>query len=239
MTGGGPGRGAVIFDCDGVLADTQACWDAAFQETAEAFGIRLSPGQLRRLRGASIGAAAAAISATLTGASAGQPGPARPRPSQAPQAEGPVVRVLRRELRVAIDRADLRLLPGVEEALHIVRGGPVGVASNGPEDVVRTVLRRLGIGHAFDVILSADDVAAPKPAPDLYHLACDRLRRDPAHAAAVEDSPAGITAALAAGLAVLAVGSDSGRSSACLGVTTLADPAALDWLRQRSQANPA
>lgn len=234
MTGRQPGRGAVVFDCDGVLADTQACWDSAFLVTADLFGVTLSPAALRRLRGASIRTAAAAISTAAARGIASQVSSARRSPP--PREPGPVARVLHRELSATLSGADLRLLPGVEDALGIVCGGPTAVASNGPEDLLRTVLRRLGITHAFDVILSADHVSAPKPAPDLYRLACDRLDVPPARAVAVEDSTTGIAAARAAGLAVLAIGGNLARPPASLAVTTLADPAALNWLRRHSHS---
>jgi beta-phosphoglucomutase-like phosphatase (HAD superfamily) len=55
------------------------------------------------------------------------------------------------------------------------------------------------------VVLSADDVVAPKPAPDLYLAACAALGAAPERAAALEDSPPGVAAASAAGMYVIAV----------------------------------
>jgi HAD superfamily hydrolase (TIGR01509 family) len=61
------------------------------------------------------------------------------------------------------------------------------------------------VADAFDAIVTSDDVAHPKPAPDLYLLACERLGVDPTDALALEDSPSGIAAAKAAGLTCIAV----------------------------------
>ncbi|HYY83115.1 MAG TPA: HAD family hydrolase, partial [Beijerinckiaceae bacterium] len=62
----------------------------------------------------------------------------------------------------------------------------------------------LADGH-FDVVVIADDVAAPKPAPDLYLAACAALGAPPERAAALEDSQTGVASARAAGLYVIAV----------------------------------
>ena len=75
------------------------------------------------------------------------------------------------------------------------------------------VLSALGLADAFDTTVTADDVARTKPDPEGYRLALDRLGVAPAGALAVEDSPAGIRAALAAGIAVLAVPTDLTREA--------------------------
>jgi beta-phosphoglucomutase-like phosphatase (HAD superfamily) len=66
------------------------------------------------------------------------------------------------------------------------------------------------IGAAFPVVVSADHprVSAPKPAPDVYLIACEELGVAPAQAVAIEDSPIGAEAALAAGLTTYAVPND-------------------------------
>ncbi|HYN63170.1 MAG TPA: HAD-IA family hydrolase, partial [Candidatus Limnocylindrales bacterium] len=62
-----------------------------------------------------------------------------------------------------------------------------------------------GFSNAFDAVVSADDVAHHKPAPDLYLLVCERLGIDPADTLALEDTTSGIAAAKAAGLTCIAV----------------------------------
>ena len=62
-----------------------------------------------------------------------------------------------------------------------------------------------GLTDAFEVIVTSDDVAHAKPAPDIYLLACERLGVPPADAIALEDSLSGVTAAKAAGLTVIGV----------------------------------
>jgi HAD superfamily hydrolase (TIGR01509 family) len=63
------------------------------------------------------------------------------------------------------------------------------------------------VAHHFDAIVSGDE-ASPKPAPDIYLLACQRLGVDPGRAVALEDSPTGVTAAKGAGMTCIGVPSD-------------------------------
>ena len=214
---------ALVFDCDGLLADTQACWDSAFRIGASDFGVALNPEQLRQLRGASVDTAAAFIVARATRTE--RPGAVPDQPA--------VARRINARLLAAIEDADLRALPGVEETLDRLAWLPRGVASNAPRDVLRRVLQRLKLEHAFQVVLSAEDVAAPKPAPDAYLLACARLGVAPARAIALEDSLAGIAAAMAAGLSVIAVTAETETTPANLTVGSLSDAAARVWLDAR------
>jgi sugar-phosphatase len=83
----------------------------------------------------------------------------------------------------------------------VAAGVPLGiVTSAGPEWVEVTVDRLLGIHSHFDVVVTRDDVTDGKPDPSGYRLACRRLDAQPSGAVAVEDSPAGVHAAVAAGI---------------------------------------
>ena len=81
----------------------------------------------------------------------------------------------------------------------------MALASNSSRQLVSTALSTAGLTDAFDAIVTADDVDAGKPAPDIYLLACERLGVRPEDSLALEDSPSGIAAAKAAGLACIAV----------------------------------
>lgn len=109
-------------------------------------------------------------------------------------------------IEAAIDDAliaELRPVPGVAEALAGI-DLPMAVASNSPRDRIMRSLDRAGIRHLFGGrICSADEVARPKPAPDVYRLAARLLDTDPRRCLAVEDSPFGVTAAAAAGMTVI------------------------------------
>lgn len=147
-TGAQPG--GVIFDCDGVLADTTPCWDAAFSATAGEFGLILGRGQLAELRGAALGSAARRLRAWS--------------PGSPPLEE--ILPVLREQLVMSIDTSPLALIEGVRELLAELHGRVrLGVASNSPRAVLLRVLARLDITHYFATAISAEDVARPKPAP--------------------------------------------------------------------------
>ena len=81
----------------------------------------------------------------------------------------------------------------------------VGLASNSPRTLVDAALATARMTDAFDAIVTSDDVEHPKPAPDIYLLACERLGVEPSDALALEDSASGVAAAKAAGLTVFGV----------------------------------
>lgn len=104
-----------------------------------------------------------------------------------------------------------RVRPGVVALLDeaVDAGVPIAVASSSSFDWVGSNLERVGLLDRFGVIVTSDDVdgdrSRTKPAPDLYRIAVERLTVEARHAVAIEDSPNGVAAALAAGLACLAV----------------------------------
>jgi beta-phosphoglucomutase-like phosphatase (HAD superfamily) len=79
------------------------------------------------------------------------------------------------------------------------------VASSSPAIWVRPLLASVQKDDCFSVIACGDEVALPKPSPQVYLLALDRLGVSAAEAVAVEDSPHGVTAARAAGLRCIAI----------------------------------
>ena len=85
-------------------------------------------------------------------------------------------------------------------------GVPVGVASNSQREFVQRTLAGAGLlDGRFAVVVSVEDVEKPKPAPDIYLEACRRLGAEPGACAALEDSPTGVQAAVAAGMYVIGV----------------------------------
>jgi HAD superfamily hydrolase (TIGR01509 family) len=105
----------------------------------------------------------------------------------------------------------------------------VGVASNSPRTFVERTLEVAGLRDRFACVLSADDVAHPKPAPDVYVALARGLGADPAACVALEDSPTGVAAARAAGAFVIGIPSLDGMvlDEADLVVESLADPRVL------------
>jgi HAD superfamily hydrolase (TIGR01509 family) len=82
---------------------------------------------------------------------------------------------------------------------------PAAIASSSPASWVVRATERLGIDGLFGAIVTGDDVARRKPAPDVYLAAARRLGADPAHTIALEDSGPGIAAARAAGMTTIAI----------------------------------
>ncbi|MGI8689739.1 MAG: HAD family hydrolase [Thermomicrobiales bacterium] len=151
-----------------------------------------------------------------------------------------------------IDRADVRerrreryherviaqaILPGVEACIRDAkqRGLKIGLASASSPDWVLGHLARLGLHVHFDTVKTSADVARVKPDPALYRAALDALGLDAAEAIALEDSPNGIAAAVAAGLFCIAIPNamtrDLDLSAADLRLTSLADLPLAELLR--------
>ena len=182
-----------IFDCDGLLADTETPDYDAWREVYEEQGLHLPVELWAQTIGTAIGHDRNDWHAPL----AEQAGPGYDR-------EG--VQTRRREFySAAIER--LTPMPGVLALLDALdeAGIPCAVASNSDRAWVDRVLAITGLTPRFRVIATADEVEHPKPAPDVYLLAAKRLGVLPEHCAAFEDSPRGLAAAHAAGLFTVAV----------------------------------
>jgi HAD superfamily hydrolase (TIGR01509 family) len=85
------------------------------------------------------------------------------------------------------------------------RGVPLAIASSSAHQLIVETLRACGLEGAFSVVAGGDEVARGKPAPDIYLLAAERLGVSPEKCIAVEDAPAGVASARAAGMRVVAV----------------------------------
>ena len=187
---------AVVFDNDGLLLDTESVWTRAEQDLFERRGLEFTPADKRELVGTSAEIAGGILERRL-----GEPGRA-----------AELIEELN-ELVVAELEHGVEAMVGARELLHELkqRGTPIGLVSNSPLVFVRRSLEIVGFDDHFDVVLSAHEVAAPKPAPDPYLEACRRLGVEPGPAVvALEDSPTGVAAARAAGLTVIGVPSIEG-----------------------------
>lgn len=100
-----------------------------------------------------------------------------------------------------------RLVPGIEEIVDDARqrGIKVGAASSSPSFWVRGLLAQHSVLEHFGVIKTIEDVAAGKPAPDLYLAAAAALNVHPEDCLAIEDAPSGAGAAVAAGIGCVVV----------------------------------
>jgi len=187
---------AVIFDNDGLLLDTESVWTRAEQDLFERRGTAFTPADKRELVGTSAAVAGAVLERRL-----GEPG----------RAEELIEEL--NALVVAELEHGVEAMIGARELLHTLRqrGTPIGLVSNSPLAFVVRSLQLVGFEDHFDIVLSAHEVAAPKPAPDPYLEACRRLGVEPGpNVVALEDSPTGVAAARAAGLTVIGVPSIDG-----------------------------
>jgi HAD superfamily hydrolase (TIGR01509 family) len=202
---------AVLFDNDGLLLDTEILWTRAEVVLFERRGATFTMENKLDLIGSSGPVAEAKVERML-----GLPG------------EGAA---LMAELHgLVMDEAlrGVEPMPGALELLERIEV-PVGVASNSPRPFVERTLEAAGLRGRFGCVLSADDVAHPKPAPDLYVELARGLGADPAHCVALEDSPTGVAAARAAGAFVIGVPSLDGvvLDEADLVAPSLRDPRVL------------
>ncbi len=106
-----------------------------------------------------------------------------------------------------VEEGVLDVRPGVARLLAELReaGTALGVVTTGSGHWVKALLSRVAADVDFDVLVFGDDVAEPKPDPEAYDLALDRLGLEPAHTVAVEDSAEGLQAARSAHLACVVV----------------------------------
>jgi HAD superfamily hydrolase (TIGR01509 family) len=187
---------AVVFDNDGLLLDTESVWTRAEEDLFELRGTEFTPADKRELVGTSAEIAGGILERRL-----GEPGRA-----------AELIEELN-ELVVAELEHGVEAMIGARELLERLRerGTPIGLVSNSPLRFVQRSIEIVGFEGLFDVVLSAHEVAAPKPAPDPYLEACRRLGVEPGPSVvALEDSPTGVAAAKAAGLTVIGVPSIEG-----------------------------
>jgi len=189
---------AVVFDNDGLLLDTESVWTRAEQDLFEQRGTEFTPADKRELVGTS-----AAIAGGILEKRLGEPGRAE---ELIEELNVLVVAELERGVEAMIGAREL--LERLRE-----RGTPLALVSNSPLRFVRRSIELAGFHDHFDVVVSAHEVAAPKPAPDPYLEACRRLGVEPGpEVVALEDSPTGVAAARAAGLTVIGIPSIEGIS---------------------------
>jgi len=106
-----------------------------------------------------------------------------------------------------VDHLRMEPMPGIATLVTalVSAGVPRAIASAASSNWVARALEELDLTPSFDVIVTADQVAHPKPAPDVYLEAARRLGVEPAHCVAIEDSGPGLTAARAAGMRTVAI----------------------------------
>ncbi|HKY88628.1 MAG TPA: HAD family phosphatase [Candidatus Limnocylindrales bacterium] len=181
---------AVIFDLDGVLLDSEVWWDDVRRDFVAAHGRTWTADDQRAVMGAnSAGWARTMVERHGLG--------------------GDPEHVLRAVVDGVVQRYRREgppVIPGVAEGVaRLAARYPLAVASSSHPEVIRAALESSGLGQFFGVVVSSDEVARGKPAPDVFVLAAERLGAPAPRIVVVEDSLNGVVAAKSAGMAVVLV----------------------------------
>jgi HAD superfamily hydrolase (TIGR01509 family) len=180
---------AVIFDLDGVIVDSEQVWDEVREQYTLEAGGRYSETATRAMMGMSSTEWSTYMAEELAL-------PGSPEEINAAIVE----RMLARygEAPPLIDGA-------VDVVCTIAQSVPVAIASSSNPELIEVVLRVAGLADVVCEVVSSQEVARGKPAPDVYLEAARRLGVDPTRSTAVEDSQNGIRSAKEAGMRVFAV----------------------------------
>ena len=223
---------ALIFDCDGVLADTERDGHRpAFNQTFIEFGLPVQWSVEAYGAALRIGGGKERMRALLTPEFIAEAGLPTDEASQAAE----IAKWHERKTELYVEMARAGRLPPRPGVARIVReaqaaGWQLAVCSTSAEPSVRAILENaVGAEAAADfLVLAGDVVPAKKPAPDIYLLALERLSIEPREAVVIEDSRNGLLAAVTAGLASVVTVNDYTRdedsSEAALVVSSLGDP---------------
>jgi mannitol-1-/sugar-/sorbitol-6-/2-deoxyglucose-6-phosphatase len=187
---------AAIFDMDGLLVDSEPVWHEVEIEVFGRYGVPLTVERCLETKGMYLGDAVAYWYARL--------------PWQGPDCGDVAVEILD-AMAERLERG-VSLKPGAEHALDFcrARGARLTLASSSPRRLIDVVVRRLGLGSRFAVLRSGEDEVSGKPDPAIFLSVAGELGVEPRHCVVFEDSPAGVSAALAAGMACVAVPESDG-----------------------------
>ncbi len=187
----------VIFDCDGVLVDSEPIANAVFARHLAKIGISLSVKQtMARFMGRSMKSCMEDVTAELHQKNL-------PVPTNFPE---DFLNAMQLDTFAAL-QAELQPIKGIVSALDAIEayGFATCIASSGDHEKMRVTLGKTGLLKRFsERIYSATQVAKGKPAPDLFLLAAAQMGVAPAQCIVIEDSPFGVQAAVAAGMQAMA-----------------------------------
>ncbi len=201
--------GAILWDMDGTLVDSEEYHWLSWRDTMTAEGIPLTRDQFME----SFGQRNDTILARWLGPDA---------PAERVQRIGDTKEELYRKL---VREGGLAPLPGAAEWVkHLHRDGwAQAIASSAPRANVAAVLEVIQMGGYFQAVVSAEDVTKGKPDPQVFLTAASRLGIPPPRCIVVEDVPAGVEAARRAGMRSIGVRHNGPPLAADLAVTSLAD----------------
>lgn len=212
---------AVVFDCDGVLVDSEPHSAVAWVTVLGRYGHRATVADVAACTGLG-------YAATFAHLAAMDPGVRLP----SPDALEPEVLAA---LAASFDRG-LRVFPDAAGCVTTLAfdGVPLAVASGSRRDRLDLALGHSGLARYFQATVAGDEVPRPKPAPDVYLAAAERLGVRPADCLAIEDTGHGAISAVAAGMRVIGVAripAETGRLLAAgAGLVDRLDPVLLTEL---------
>lgn len=181
---------AVIFDLDGTLVDSMWMWKAIDVEYLARYNLECPEDLQKEIEGMSFSETAAYFKQRFA-------------------LEDSLDEIKEAWVQMSIEkyRNEVTLKPGVRAFLDYIleHDIPAGIATSNGRAMVDAVLDALDIRRYFQVVATACEVAAGKPAPDIYLSVADRLSVDPSDCVVFEDVPAGILAGKNAGMTVYAV----------------------------------
>jgi HAD superfamily hydrolase (TIGR01509 family) len=219
---------AVIFDCDGLLLETESRWTMAEKAVVERWGSTWRPELKTDLLGLAVPEAAERLTGMIG----------------VPLADaGAIAGELNHGFADALVEHGCEPCDGVAALVTSLadEGVAIAVASNSARHLVLAAIEHSGLPDRFSAVVCADERTPAKPEPDVYLAACTALGVDPSRAVALEDSQTGITAARAAGIRVIGVPSIPGAPlEADLVVPTLAGitPADIERLLAPEPSRP-
>lgn len=181
---------AVLFDFDGLLADSEPLQKAAWRSYLARQGRVLEPALIDRMFGLRLVESAALVREELD------------LPFSVQE-----IMDARDALFLGSLAGVLQPLPGAAETVAAMRqmGLRTALATSGHRRYIDLALYELGLAQAFDAIVTGDTVARGKPAPDIFLRAAEQVGVEPAACVVVEDAPHGIAAARAAGMLAVAI----------------------------------
>jgi HAD superfamily hydrolase (TIGR01509 family) len=191
------GPRAVLFDCDGIIADSEPLHLSAFQEVLAPLGITITPADYiaRYLGFDDRGVFTEALRAHGRKPTAGE--------------VAALIAEKARRFRAVLER-ETHIYPGVTALVRALAGVPLAVVSGALREEIEIILARAGIRDAFATVVAAEDVRVGKPDPEGFLRAFATLAAglsdiSPAQCLVIEDSIAGLEAARRAGMRCLAV----------------------------------
>jgi HAD superfamily hydrolase (TIGR01509 family) len=184
---------AFIFDMDGVMLDSEPIHLAAYNKVLTPFGVSIA---MPVFKAKYMGKRGMQVSEKIV-EDCSLPIPAKE-----------LHRMKRAQHEDFLQNRELPVTPGLQKAVKELEGLlPLALASNSNPNSIDIILERLGLKEYFSVVLSGSNVPNGKPAPDIYLKTAQELGVEAKECAVLEDSPVGVAAAKAAGMA-------------CIGITT-------------------